>query len=226
MPYAFLDKPLQQAQIGEAIGEAYRRQIEQKETFDFRAGRVYYSIDLREICYFRSELRKVFVITTVNNSNTNKTAFIIFPYRSISSIQYFLTRLLCDLLISSSLVYQDNHKKKVLLTLFMYILGMGAEFIVYQGSSRPDSRSKILCSLPFPAQLTADSILCKYREQFQHQQDRIHHIPLSLHQFHTFPQRVKKGLCHHETEGILVLWEDRSSGTGSVAEKASVFEDT
>lgn len=62
-PYAFLDKPLQQAQIGEAIGEAYRRQIEQKETFDFRAGRVYYSIDLREICYFRSELRKVFVIT-------------------------------------------------------------------------------------------------------------------------------------------------------------------
>lgn len=62
-PYAFLDKPLQQAQIGEAIGEAYRRQIEQKETFDFQAGRVYYSVDLREICYFRSELRKVFVVT-------------------------------------------------------------------------------------------------------------------------------------------------------------------
>lgn len=37
-------------------------------------------------------------------------------------------------LLVLELVYQDNHKKKVLLTLFMYILGMGAEFIVYQGS--------------------------------------------------------------------------------------------
>lgn len=30
----------------------------------------------------------------------------------------------------------------------------------------------------------------------------------------------------NETEGILVLWEDRSGGTGSVTEKALVFEDT
>ena len=37
-------------------------------------------------------------------------------------------------LLVLELVYQDNRKKKILLTLFMYIFGMGAEFIVYQGS--------------------------------------------------------------------------------------------
>ncbi len=62
-PYAFLDKPLQQVQINRAIEEAYKRQIEQKETYNFRFDRVYYSIDLNEICYFRSELRKVFIVT-------------------------------------------------------------------------------------------------------------------------------------------------------------------
>lgn len=46
-PYAFLDKPLQQVQIGKAIEEAYKRQIEQKETFDFRTDRIYYSVDLK-----------------------------------------------------------------------------------------------------------------------------------------------------------------------------------
>lgn len=60
-PYAFLDKPLQHAQIRKAIKEAYSRQIEERETFDFQAGRVYYSIDLREIYYFHSELRKVYI---------------------------------------------------------------------------------------------------------------------------------------------------------------------
>lgn len=62
-PYAFLDKPLQQAQIRRAIEEAYKRQIEEKETYDFQFDRVYYSIDLSEIYYFRSELRKVFIVT-------------------------------------------------------------------------------------------------------------------------------------------------------------------
>lgn len=62
-PYAFLDKPLQQVQISRAIEEAYKRQIEQGETYNFRFDRVYYSIDLNEICYFRSELRKVFIVT-------------------------------------------------------------------------------------------------------------------------------------------------------------------
>lgn len=62
-PYAFLDKPLQQVQISRAIEEAYKRTIEQKETYNFRFDRVYYSIDLNEICYFRSELRKVFIVT-------------------------------------------------------------------------------------------------------------------------------------------------------------------
>lgn len=32
------------------------------------------------------------------------------------------------------LVYQDSHRKKILLTLFMYIWGLGSEFLVYQGS--------------------------------------------------------------------------------------------
>ena len=32
------------------------------------------------------------------------------------------------------LLYQDSHRKKILLTLFMYIWGLGAEFLVYQGS--------------------------------------------------------------------------------------------
>lgn len=32
------------------------------------------------------------------------------------------------------LVYRDSHRKKLLLTLFMYVWGMGAEFVVYQGS--------------------------------------------------------------------------------------------
>lgn len=58
----FLDKPLQQAQIRKAIEEAFKRQIEEKETFDFQFDRVYYSIDLSEIYYFRSELRKVFIV--------------------------------------------------------------------------------------------------------------------------------------------------------------------
>lgn len=62
-PYAFLDKPLQQEQLGRAIEEAYKRQIEQKETYDFQFDRVYYSVELGEICYFRSELRRVHIVT-------------------------------------------------------------------------------------------------------------------------------------------------------------------
>ncbi|MCM1560833.1 MAG: LytTR family DNA-binding domain-containing protein [Butyrivibrio sp.] len=60
-PYAFLDKPLQQSQIRKAIEEAYKRQIEEKETYDFKYGRVYYSVDLREIYYFSSDRRKIFI---------------------------------------------------------------------------------------------------------------------------------------------------------------------
>lgn len=37
-------------------------------------------------------------------------------------------------LLVLELVYQDSIRKKMLLTLFMYVWGMGAEFIVYQGS--------------------------------------------------------------------------------------------
>lgn len=111
-PYAFLDKPLQQVQISRAIEEAYKRQIEQKETFDFRADRIYYSVDLKEICYFRSELRKVFIVTRQKEhwfyGKIDQVE------RTLSQKKHRFLRIHKSFLVNSNYIVQYHYEKIVL----------------------------------------------------------------------------------------------------------------
>lgn len=61
-PFAYLDKPVTYSKMKKVIEEAYDRQIEAGENFTFRINRVYHSIDLKSVYYFRSELRKIYIV--------------------------------------------------------------------------------------------------------------------------------------------------------------------
>lgn len=61
-PFAYLDKPVDYSKMKEVIEEAYNRQIEEGENFTFRVNRVYHSIDLKSVYYFKSELRKIYIV--------------------------------------------------------------------------------------------------------------------------------------------------------------------
>ncbi len=61
-PYAFLDKPAPSAALEKTLKEVCHRQLEEREAFDYHKNKVYYNVDLRDIYYFRSDLRKVYII--------------------------------------------------------------------------------------------------------------------------------------------------------------------
>lgn len=58
----------------------------------------------------------------------------ILTYQDGISVAFKAIVFIALFLLVLELVYQDSLRKKMLLTLFMYVWGMGAEFIVYQGS--------------------------------------------------------------------------------------------
>lgn len=61
-PFAYLDKKLDYYEIKKAISEAYSRQIETGENFNFQINRIWHSIALKDIYYFKSDLRKICIV--------------------------------------------------------------------------------------------------------------------------------------------------------------------
>ncbi|MBD5480415.1 MAG: response regulator transcription factor [Lachnospiraceae bacterium] len=61
-PFAYLNKALDYFEVKKAIEEAYNRQIEIEENFSFQVNRIWHSMALKDIYYFRSELRKIYII--------------------------------------------------------------------------------------------------------------------------------------------------------------------
>lgn len=60
-PFDYLDKPVPYSRLKRSVEEAYERQIEAGESYVIQMNRMYHSIDLKNVYYFRSELRKIYV---------------------------------------------------------------------------------------------------------------------------------------------------------------------